>query len=228
MYRLGGSVGQNGRNAYDDVLLVQKQLNKNAHIVPAIGQLAETGVMDEATLAAIVVFQRTVVRLSAPDGRIDPHGRTWRVLLGEQSQSTNVAFVQLTGENGNFYLYSPQDRVWGTPSAIQSIRTVANDLRPHGFEIGVGDISFQQGGRMSPHGSHKRGTDVDIRPIRADGKRLPVTITDSNYSRDRTKLLVQTLLAQPNVTLILFNDTNIQNVRFYEGHHNHLHVRFEG
>jgi hypothetical protein len=134
MYRLGGSVGQNGRNAYDDVLLVQKQLNKNAHIVPAIGQLAETGVMDEATVAAIIVFQRTVVRLSSPDGRIDPHGRTWRMLLGEQSQSTNVAFVQLTGENGNFYLYSAQDRVWGTPSAIQSIRTVANDLRPHGLK----------------------------------------------------------------------------------------------
>jgi murein endopeptidase len=228
MYRLGGSVGQGGRNAHDDVMLVQKLLNKNSHLAPAIGQLAETGVVDDPTQAAILVFQRSVVRLSSPDGRIDPHGRTWRMLVGDQSQSTNVAFVQLNGENGNFYLYSPQDRVWGTPSVIQSIRTVANDLRPHGFEIGVGDISFQQGGRMAPHGSHRRGADVDIRPIRADGKRLPVTITDPNYSRDRTKLLVETLFAQSNVTLILFNDTNIQGVRFYEGHHNHLHVRFEG
>lgn len=228
MYRLGGSVGQGGRNAHDDVALVQKLLNKNAHIVPAIGQLAETGVMDDATQAAIIAFQRSAVRLSSPDGRIDPHGRTWRMLLGDQSQSTNVAFVQLTGENGNFYLYSAQDRLWGTPTAIQAIKTIANEVRPHGFEIGVGDISFQQGGRMPPHGSHKRGVDVDIRPLRQDGKRLPVTITDPNYSRDRTKILVQILLAQPNVSLILFNDTNIQGVRFYEGHHNHLHVRFEG
>jgi hypothetical protein len=226
MYRLGGSVGQNGRNAYDDVLLVQKQLNKNAHIVPAIGKLAETGVMDEATLAAILAFQKQVVRLSSPDGRIDPHGRTWRVLLGEQAQSTNVAFSQLSVDDANFYLYVPRDRVWGTAAALQSIRTVANDLRPHGFEIAIGDISFQQGGRMAPHGSHRRGVDVDIRPLRADGQRLPVTITDPNYSRDRTKLLVEALQAQSNLHLILFNDTKVQGVRFYEGHHNHLHVRF--
>jgi penicillin-insensitive murein endopeptidase len=228
MYRLSGSVGQGGRNAHDDVMLVQKLLNKNTHLVAATGELVETGVVDEPTQGAIIVFQRTVVRLSAPDGRIDPHGRTWRMLLGDQSQSTNVAFVQLTGENGNFYLYSPKDRVWGTPTAIQAIRTVANELKAHGFEIGVGDISFQQGGRMAPHGSHRRGTDVDIRPLRKDGQRVPVTITDPNYSRDRTKILVETLLAQPSVSLILFNDTNIQSVRFYEGHHNHLHVRFEG
>ncbi|MBK9262775.1 MAG: penicillin-insensitive murein endopeptidase [Polyangiaceae bacterium] len=226
MYRLGGSVGQNGRNAYDDVLLVQKQLNKNAHLVPAIGQLAETGVMDDATQAAIYAFQRQVVRLSSPDGRIDPHGRTWRTLLGEQAQATNVAFTQLSVDDGNFYLYVPRDRVWGTAATLQSLRTVSDDLRPHGFEIGIGDISFQQGGRMPPHGSHRRGTDVDIRPVRADGQRLPVTITDPNYSRDRTRLLVEALRAQPNLHLILFNDSNVQGVRYWEGHHNHLHVRF--
>ena len=33
MYRLTGSVGQGGRNAHDDVVLVQKQLNKNAQII---------------------------------------------------------------------------------------------------------------------------------------------------------------------------------------------------
>src|SRR5690348_1520718 len=101
MYRLTGSVGQGGRNTHDDVLLVQKQLNKNAHIAPSIGEVPETGIMDEATLRAIAAFQRSVVRLSAPDGRVDPHGRTWRMLLGDQPQSTNVAFVQLSGENGN-------------------------------------------------------------------------------------------------------------------------------
>ena len=79
---------------------------------------------------------------------------------------------------------------------------------------------------MAPHGSHRRGVDVDIRPLRADGQRLPVTITDPNYSRDRTKLLVEALQAQSNLHLILFNDTKVQGVRFYEGHHNHLHVRF--
>ncbi|MDI1480062.1 penicillin-insensitive murein endopeptidase [Polyangium sp. y55x31] len=227
MYRLTGSVGQGGRNAHDDVVLVQKQLNKNAHIASAIGTLPETGIMDEATLRAILSFQRSVVRLGSPDGRVDPHGRTWRMLLGDQPQATNVAFVQLSGENGNFYLYEPQDRVWGTPATIQSIKNVAAVLKPHGFEIGIGDISFQQGGKMAPHGSHRRGTDVDIRPVRGDGRRAPVTITDPNYNHARTKLLVEALRAEPNLKLILFNDSKMPGVRPWEGHHNHLHVRFE-
>jgi len=227
MYRLTGSVGQGGRNAHDDVVLVQKQLNKNAQIAALTGLVPETGICDESTIRAILSFQRTVVRLGNPDGRIDPHGRTWRMLLGEQPQATNVAFVQLSGENGNFYLYEPNDRVWGTPSTIQTIKNVAIALKPHGFEIGVGDISFQQGGRMSPHGSHRRGVDVDIRPVRADGKHERCTITDPNYSRERTKLLVEALHALPNLKLILFNDSKIAGVRYYEGHHNHLHVRFE-
>jgi len=227
MYRLTGSVGQGGRNAHDDVLLVQKQLNKNAHITSSIGSVPETGILDETTQRAIIAFQRNVVRLSSPDGRVDPHGRSWRMLLGDQPQSTNVAFVQLSGENGNFYLYEPQDRVWGTPLTIESLKNVAVQLRPHGFEIGVGDISFQQGGRMAPHGSHRRGLDVDIRPVREDGRRVPCTITDPNYSRAKTKLLVEALHALPNLKLILFNDSRIAGVRYYEGHHNHLHVRFE-
>jgi Penicillin-insensitive murein endopeptidase len=227
MYRLTGSVGQGGRNAHDDVLLVQKQLNKNAQIAALVGQVPETGICDDATVRAIMGFQRTVVRLGNPDGRIDPHGRTWRTLLGEQPQATNVAFVQLAGDNGNYYLYESSDRVWGTPSTIQAIKNVASVLKPHGFEIGVGDISFQAGGRMSPHGSHRRGADVDIRPVRSDGRRVPCSITDPNYSREKTKLLVEALQALPNLKLILFNDAKILGVRYYEGHHNHLHVRFE-
>ncbi len=227
MYRLTGSVGQGGRNAHDDVLLVQKLLNKNAQIATLNGTIPETGIYDESTQKGILAFQRNVVRLSSPDGRIDPHGRTFRILLGEQPQATNVAFIQLTGENGNFYLYEPHDRVWGTPTVIQTIKNIAIQLKPHGFDIGIGDISFQAGGRMSPHGSHKRGVDVDIRPIRTDGKHVPCSITDPNYSHEKTKLLVEALHALPNLKLILFNDSKMKGVRFYEGHHNHLHVRFE-
>lgn len=227
MYRLSGSVGQSGRNAHDDVLLVQKQLNKNAHIVAEIGRVPEDGTLDERTQRAITAFQRRIVRLSSPDGRIDPHGRTWRVLLGDQPHAATVAFVQLSGETDGFYLYENPDRVWGTPATIRSLRTLAAAVKPLGLEIGVGDISFANGGRMPPHGSHRRGTDVDIRPQRADGRRAPVQITDPNYSRDRTRQVVEALQRDPNLKLILFNDTKIPGVRYYEGHHNHLHVRFE-
>ncbi|EYF04386.1 penicillin-insensitive murein endopeptidase [Chondromyces apiculatus] len=227
MYRLGGSVGQGGQNAHDDVLLVQKQLNKNAHIVAEIGLVPETGTLDPLTQSAIVAFQRSIVRLSSPDGRIDPRGRTWRTLLGEVPHAATVAFTQLSAENANLYLYVNTDRVWGSPNTITSIRTLAEALKDPAIEIGVGDISFEQGGRMAPHGSHRRGLDVDIRPQRADATRGPITITDPNYSRERTRRVVEELQKDPNLELILFNDREISGVRFYEGHHNHLHIRFK-
>lgn len=227
MYRLNASVGQGGRNNHDDVLVVQKLLNKNAHIAESIGAVPEDGNVDEATQRAIIAFQRDVVRIAAPDGRVDPRGRTFRLLTGELPHGATVAFVQLAADGEGYYLYENADRAWGTPATIQSIRNACGILKPMGLTLGVGDISFAQGGRMPPHGSHKRGTDVDIRPQRVDGGRSPVTITDPNYSRDNTRKVVEAFQKDSNLALILFNDNDIQGVRFWEGHHNHLHVRFK-
>lgn len=227
MYRLSGSVGQGGRNAHDDVQIVQVQLNKNAHLVEEVGRVPEDGNLDEVTQRAIMTFQRDIVRLSSPDGRIDPRGRTWRVLLGDQSHGTVGAFTQILADNGQFYLYSNTDRVWGTPTTIQSVRNLAAVLAPLGIIIGVGDISFAHGGHMAPHSSHRRGVDVDIRPQRTDQAHLPVTITDPDYSHERTKQVVEAAYKDDNLQLILFNDNKITGVRHFEGHHNHLHMRFK-
>lgn len=227
MYRLNGSVGQGGRNNHDDVLVVQMLLNKNAHIVESIGRVPEDGNLDENTQRAIIAFQRDVVRSSSPDGRVDPNGRTFRTLTGDTPHGANIAFVQLTADGSGYYLYSNIDRCWGTPSAIQSIRNLAAALIRSGIEIGVGDISFQQGGRMSPHDSHRRGVDVDIRPQRTDQGRLPINITDPSYDRERTRIVVNELRKDENLQSILFNDNQIEGVRFWAGHHNHLHVRFK-
>lgn len=227
MYRLNGSVGQGGRNNHDDVLIVQTLLNKNAHIVESIGRVPEDGNLDDATKRAIVAFQRDVVRSASPDGRVDPNGRTFRVLTGDAPHGATVAFVQLTPDGQGYYLYSNQDRCWGTPSTVLSIRNLAAALVRAGIVIGVGDMSFAQGGRMPPHGSHRRGLDVDIRPQRTDEQRFPVNITDPMYSRERTRAVVTELHKDENLDFIFFNDNNIQGVRFWEGHHNHLHVRFK-
>jgi peptidoglycan hydrolase-like protein with peptidoglycan-binding domain len=228
MYRLSGSVGNGGRNVHDDVQLVQMLLNKNAHLVDEIGKVPEDGVLDDGTQQAIVAFQRTIVRLSAPDGRVDPHGRTWRVLLGDQPHAASVVLALLT-ENAavNYYCYESTDRRWGTPATLQSIRTLAANLLQEGIVIGVGDISFEHGGKMPPHASHTRGVDVDVRPQRVDEERRAVIISDPAYSRERTQIVVKTVRKDPNLELILFNDSKIKDVRYWEGHNNHLHMRFK-
>lgn len=227
MYRLSASVGTGAVNNHDDVLIVQKLLNKNAHITDTIGRVPEDGNVDEATQRAIIAFQRDIVRLAHPDGRVDPGGRTFRTLTGDSPHGATVAFVQLPADGEGYYLYSDHDKCWGTPSTIQSIETLAANLKKAGVEIGVGHISFANGARMPPHKSHRRGVDVDIRPQRNDGVRSGVNISASAYDREKTRTIVDELRKDANLDYIFFNDSEIEGVRYWEGHNDHLHVRFK-
>lgn len=72
---LSGSVGEGGRNLSADVLAVQDRL---AHF--GVDPGAVDGADGPQTRAAIRAFQGRF--MGAPDGRVDPNGRTWRELLG--------------------------------------------------------------------------------------------------------------------------------------------------
>lgn len=50
-------------------------------------------------------------------------------------------------------------------------------------KIGIGNVSLAGGGKFKSHISHKDGLQVDIRPLRKDGKNVGVTIYDSQYDR---------------------------------------------
>lgn len=206
-------------NKPDDVLLVQRLLNQ------AGAALTEDSDCGRNTVAAIKDYQRNF--LSIPDGRVDPGGLTWKHLVGGKfkvKQEPLILFPQACGQG--YYSYASMDRQYGTQSCIQTLRDICTQFQINNkdLKIGLGDISFAQGGYMRPHQSHQRGVHVDIRPLRKDKKDLPVTISDVNYSRDSTKLLVQCLLAHRNVRGILFNDNLIPGVKNHTGHDNHLHV----
>jgi hypothetical protein len=67
-------VGRGGRNIRPDVQTVQDLLND--HMKPPDEFLAVDGICGPKTQRAIILFQRNVVGLSSPDGRVDPSGRT--------------------------------------------------------------------------------------------------------------------------------------------------------
>lgn len=73
--RIGGSVGQGGKNDRDDVELVQQLLADNG-----IDPGAIDGICGAKTIAAIRKLQSRFLR--SPDGRVDPDGRSFRELLG--------------------------------------------------------------------------------------------------------------------------------------------------
>jgi peptidoglycan hydrolase-like protein with peptidoglycan-binding domain len=225
------SVGAGGTNSAGDVRTVQDLLNRG----PGAG-LAVDGVCGPVTRRAIVSFQSGF--LTRPDGRVDPDGETLRRLVAARRQSrqtsdtataagpadgTRLRQLAQAGHGGS-YSYSKAERQYGTDEMLRVLAGTAAELKRIGREMGVGDISFAQGGEMPPHKSHRSGKDVDLRPIRAAGGRGPTSVGEATYDREGTRALVEALRSHSSVRLILFNDTEISGVKFYPKHDNHLHV----
>ncbi|MFO1372573.1 MAG: peptidoglycan DD-metalloendopeptidase family protein [Candidatus Competibacteraceae bacterium] len=76
MVTITASVGAGGTNKREDVIKVQTLLNQNRARVPEAREITVDGIVGKETLNAITNFQRHVVGLSNPDGRVDPNGRT--------------------------------------------------------------------------------------------------------------------------------------------------------
>jgi len=222
MSRLTGSVGAKGRNRPGDVKKVQTALNRWQDDIDLDKPLGVDGLMGRITLLAIVEFQGRIVGMVEPDGRVDPGGRTWKLLKGK------TPVFKMLPKNGNgYYAYGKDARRFGTTKTLASVKKAALAMQEIGLEIGVGNISLQQGGQIPPHTSHQRGVDVDFRPQRSDQRRLGVTLHDTPYSRTDTRKLVKILRQDSNLEMILFNDSAITGVVRWDGHDNHLHVRYK-
>ena len=83
MANLAQAVGDHGINADADVRTVQTLLNAQA-VVLGLTPLAVDGKPSAALVDAIKRFQTRVLKATTADGRIDPGGRTWRVLSGAE------------------------------------------------------------------------------------------------------------------------------------------------
>lgn len=73
-----GSVGRGGVNQSADARTVQTLLNNNRSL--PLQKLTVDGAVGPKTIAAIEEFQRRVVKMHLPDGRVDPGGKTLKAL----------------------------------------------------------------------------------------------------------------------------------------------------
>ncbi len=79
-----GSVGSGGANQSTDVMAIQRQLNGLMN--PPRVQLAVDGRCGPKTCGMIADFQKSVLGLQRPDGRVDANGRTLAALNDPQSE----------------------------------------------------------------------------------------------------------------------------------------------
>ncbi|HEX8558027.1 MAG TPA: glycoside hydrolase family 104 protein [Pyrinomonadaceae bacterium] len=110
---LRGSVGRRGANLGGDVETVQALLNRarrrllRADPSRALWRvLREDAICGPRTVAAIEAFQRQIVGFRRPDGRVDPRGRTLRMLLAVNNGDpvtlpTRIRQQQRTNGNAN-------------------------------------------------------------------------------------------------------------------------------
>lgn len=138
--RIGASVGRDGVNRGADVLVVRRLLNRHIERLAPLAPLPESEEHDVSLELAICEFQRRVVGIAKPDGRVDPEGRTLRALRGEH-RSTRPSFVQLPDAGHGWYAYTSAAKCWGTPATLASVRNLAERIFAElGVEIDVGNI----------------------------------------------------------------------------------------
>lgn len=93
-------------------------------------------------------------------------------------------------------------------------------------KFGVGNISIA-GGLDFGHKSHRKGLEVDVRPLRKDGLHQPVTYLSPDYDLEATRVLIQLFRACTAARLLIFfNDNRIPGVLPLADHDNHFHVQF--
>lgn len=89
MDKISSSVGRDGTNSKADVIIVQNLLNHSR--IPGIkDQLKVDGLIGQQSISRIEAFQREIVLMRSPDGRIDPGGRTF-TKLSETAANTMPA-----------------------------------------------------------------------------------------------------------------------------------------
>lgn len=83
-------VGINCPNKHEDVVIIQRLLNTKQSIL-SLPKLQEDGQCGMKTIGAIREFQRKVVGMPVPDGRVDPNGQTIKKLALGATPGTAVA-----------------------------------------------------------------------------------------------------------------------------------------
>jgi hypothetical protein len=133
-------------------------------------------------------------------------------------------------EDAGYYVYGTPGRgaaQYAHPKMMTLIFAVEREWQAlDGRKFGVGNISMADGVKFD-HATHRKGLEVDIRPLRRDGEQLPVTYLSPDYDLDATRLLIGLFRSNaPGKLTVFFNDNRIAGVFPLNKHDNHFHVQF--
>jgi len=144
---------------------------------------------------------------------------------------SSAGFVQLPRDGTGYHSYAASDdMLWGTPNTVARIKALGVAWAGKGYGLlYIGYISYPDGRPIGSSVSHRKGVDFDIKEIHIPAKQSGSRF-DSDYSQSRTRELIQAILNTGSVQYIFFNDPTLINefskVQYWDGHDDHLHVRY--
>jgi peptidoglycan hydrolase-like protein with peptidoglycan-binding domain len=203
----------------DAVAALQRELREktSASAVPI------DGVFGTSTVLAVKAFQAHMAL--AQTGSVD--ATTWRLLVWhyELPRFGTTALCDYSAGNG------PAN--WGTAETIATIEAAGRSMVGAGYgRVAVGDVSFELGGPLPGHETHRQGLDVDLRLMRKANDQCSARTRWSltTYDRTATRALILAIRAATpgHVKLIYFNDPVLISEGLttpLAGHDDHLHVR---
>lgn len=203
------SVGLGGQNKPSDAFIIQRLLNECKTEFKGRGSLVPDGLPGQKTYNVIKAFQKTVVKMSHPDGRIDPTGKSFKKLISErdpkfislnQSVAANNIMVAIKS-NLFIELYKKEfkDKTLDT-SAINGLTYLISQLNS---DSEISDIRWAA--YMLATVKHECGN--TFQPIREVGK-------GNYYSKKKGKQIVH---KYSKVIKVLDPSTNKTNDNIYYG-----------
>lgn len=148
-------------------------------------------------------------------------------------------------EDAGYYVYGTLHYVPGTgaqaqyahPNLLTLIFEIERDWQAIcERKFGIGNISTDGGEKYDKHATHRKGIEMDCRPVRKDkmtGQAARCSYLErAVYDCEATIKLIQLFVQHPWVKLVYFNDPEVQQalgrVSSCAGHNDHFHVELFG
>lgn len=233
------SVGLNGVNNPDDVLVVKTRL-----VELGFTFFAADAVMGPLTIKTIRLFQAAKNGLNdvndqRNDGRIDVNGDTLKWLQAVNAsrwQRMPAGSVAEGFVNDNIADLS-DNHDFGTNWMAETLSATGATYRdrflvvhPQSALLHINDTSLPQGGDTPMHYGHEAGLASDIRLPRKDGTVGGITVKSNAYDRNAMRALIQAFLAQKPASIVFLSDEVLVNeglCRAVQGHLNHAHFEIK-
>jgi hypothetical protein len=237
---LQGSVGSNGKNNPNDVIVVKTRLM-------ALGfdwLLPDDTKAGPLTIHTIKLFQaiknsHNTVEIAHNDGLIEPRGETKQWL--EASNAPHWKRMS-RGSKAEGYLNDEvvddsDNHDFGTDWLEGVIKAVAADYRdgflsahPNAALLTVNDTSVPRGGNTPDHVGHEAGLACDLKLPRTDGEAGGVVVGASLYDRAAARAILLAFHRQKLFSRAFLNDNTLITeglCQHLSGHDNHIHVEIK-